>query len=250
MKKSLLLFPLLFLVINSGLGRSIIISGSIQPFDYYPVFINGEEIRKNKQGQFEIDLEVTLDTYVSYRHKNVSLQLFVSDDSDLHFAYDSRIPFETIRFEGKHASINHFLAARQSHFRSYAEIIRDSETDLFSLPRDSFLHRIDSLRNTFSTAFSAFALTHPEVNQNFLYDQDLWISFIFDFYLDVYPEFHAFVTQDSVSWQRSVELYLNQQKQAPVEESISFGMYIQILKALYWGIGIGSVQKYFYPDAP
>lgn len=214
MKKLLLLFQAsLFIAYGLSVGiaksnHTASISGIIKNAKYNHVKIGDRLAKVDGKGYFELSLDLREADYFTLWHGKEIL-LFLTPGDHITLTLDADDFFNTMKFSGKGADVNNFLAdlaiLNEKHIRPL-----DFE-ELFSLDEDSFLAKIESLEATYQQALDSFFNSHETINQKFAKFEQARIRYSWANIRLQYPKRHqAAVKQKAVTLSEDYNSYLSQ----------------------------------------
>lgn len=174
--------------------QAVVFSGKItEPKEKILVLYNDkfeDTINVQEDGTFRLVIDSVTEGYFKFSHGGEYTDLYLFPGDSLFITFDTRLFDETMRYQGRGAEKNNFLA--QSILID--EKIGEFRKDIFSLDEKSFREKADSLKAESEKRLKVFLDSFPSVSEKFKKYERAKIIYSHSSALLNYPNWHAYIT--------------------------------------------------------
>lgn len=198
MKKALLAFALILSIIFCLSAKygffddKVILSGTIENAKFKYIKINDQHVNLDEQGHFELSFDLKEPAYVTFWHDS-ELPLYLSPGDDLEIKLNAQDFYNTIKFGGKGAAPNTFLAHMAQLKEKYNDIVKPQE--LFSLEEGDFTAKAESFKSVFQQALNSYLNSQEKVDREFARFEQAKIDYTWASFWLQYPKRHKQYTK-------------------------------------------------------
>ncbi|MCH8318407.1 MAG: TlpA family protein disulfide reductase [Bacteroidetes bacterium] len=220
MKKLLYLFCAVIIAACSQTekpGTMVTLSGTIENPKSDLILIRGtkehetvviDSINVDENGKFIKSFELEKAGYFKFYHSREYANLFLTPGDSLYISLNTEKFDESIQYDGKGAGVNNFLAEKML---MNEELNRISHPELYSLEKEQFISRADSVKNVRENHLGNFLNKDQNISEKFKKFEQADILYSRAWILMNYPDYYKhFSKKDSVKLGEDYYSFLTQ----------------------------------------
>lgn len=187
-----------------------------------------DSIDVDENGNFATSFELKEPGFVKLYHGNDHTGMFLIPGDSIHISLNTKKFDETINYNGRGAEINNYLAEKVL-LEEKLNLI--SYKDLYSLEKEQFIARVDSVKKVREKHLEKFLNTKLDINEKFIKFEKSDILYSGAWLLMNYTEDHKYYTEkDSIDLGEDYDNYLSELNLNDAD-LIGLGIYTMFLKS-------------------